>query len=75
MNQTILVCQNRTCKSSGSSQVLKAFQAYSITHTQFVGCGCLGKCGNGPMVLILPQKIWYERVSVEKVKTIVEQYS
>ena len=72
-NKTVLVCQNRTCKASGSVKVLKAFQN-SICDVEIVGSGCLGQCGNGPMVLVLPEEIWYSRVSPHEVKTLIEQH-
>lgn len=74
MNTTILVCQNRTCKSVGSPKILKAFEEYSNLGLKVIGCGCLGQCGNGPMVLVLPQEIWYDRVTTSKVKSIIERY-
>lgn len=72
--KTVLVCQNRTCKASGSAKVLQAFQNCSLTDSEIVGSGCLGQCGNGPMVLILPEEIWYSRVTANEVKTLVEQH-
>lgn len=72
-SKTVLVCQNRTCRASGSIEVLAAFRAYSIPGLAVIGCGCLGQCGNGPMVLILPEETWYSRVRVDEVATIVEQ--
>ena len=74
LNKTVLVCQNRSCKSRGSARVLKAFQASAIPNTEVVGSGCLGQCGNGSMVLILPEEIWYDRVAPNEVKTLVEQH-
>ena len=74
MNKTVLVCQNRTCKLSGSTEVLRAFQAYSIPDVTVIGSGCLAQCGNGVMVLILPDKIWYSQVSPDKVKAIVKEH-
>ncbi len=68
LSRTVLVCQGHTCKSSGSAAVLKAFQAYSIPEVRVIGSGCLAQCGNGPMVLILPEEIWYDQVSRQKVK-------
>ncbi|MDJ0576914.1 MAG: (2Fe-2S) ferredoxin domain-containing protein [Xenococcaceae cyanobacterium MO_234.B1] len=74
MNKTVLVCQNRACKISGSTAVLQAFQAYSIPGVTVIGSGCLAQCGNGTMVLILPEEIWYSQVSPDNVKAIVEQH-
>ena len=74
MSRIVLICQNRTCKLSGSTEVLKAFQAYSIPHVRVIGSSCLAQCGNGVMVLILPEEIWYSQVSPDKVKAIVEEH-
>ncbi len=73
-SRTVWVCQGHTCKSYGSAAILKAFQAYSIPDITVVGSGCLAQCGNGPMVLILPEEIWYERVDLDEVKLLVEQH-
>lgn len=35
---------------------------------------CLGQCGNGPMVLMLPEEVWYSRVQPRDVPLIVEQH-
>jgi (2Fe-2S) ferredoxin len=59
----ILICQNRTCRKQGAAEVLAAFRSINIP--------CLGNCGNGPMVLILPTRIWYYRVYPHNVATIV----
>ncbi|HEY9644848.1 MAG TPA: (2Fe-2S) ferredoxin domain-containing protein, partial [Chroococcidiopsis sp.] len=36
--------------------------------------GCLGQCGNGPMVLVLPDQVWYCRVQPEEVAAVVERH-
>lgn len=74
---TVLVCQNRTCRKQGAKQVLAALNSYILPDVKIIGSGCLGQCGNGPMVLILrsstklsllkdkylePEKTWYARV-------------
>jgi len=46
----------------------------AIADITLVDCSCLGQCGNGPMVLILPEKIWYSQVQAEEVPLIVEQH-
>lgn len=74
MIKTVLVCQNRTCKLSGSAQVLKAFQSYSMPDVAILGSGCLAQCGNGAVVVILPGEILYTQVVPNQVKAIVEQH-
>ena len=73
-SRTILVCQGHTCSLSGSAQVLVAFQVNSPPDVKIAGCGCLGQCGNGPMVLILPEETWYSEVSCKAVTIIIEQH-
>jgi (2Fe-2S) ferredoxin len=67
----ILVCQNRTCRKQGATEVLATFRSINIPHITSEGCGCLGNCGNGPIVLILPAKIWYYHVRPQDILTIV----
>ena len=75
-SKTVLVCQNRSCKASSSAKVLQAFQNSlpDVENVEVIGSGCLGQCGNGPMVLILPDAIWYSRVAPHEVKILVEQH-
>ena len=73
-SRTVLVCQGHTCSLSNSAQVLVAFQVNSPSEVKIIGCGCLGQCGNGPMVLILPEKTWYSAVSCKVVTLIIEQH-
>ena len=68
----VLICQGRSCKSLGSAEIFKAFKNYSPTDLDIIGSGCLGQCGNGPMVLVLPQEYWYNRVSKSNVRALVE---
>ena len=67
----VLICQGRSCKSFGSVAILEAFKNYSCTNFEIVGSGCLGQCGNGPMVLFLPQENWYDRVSQKNIPVLV----
>ena len=82
--QKILVCQNRTCRKQGSAEVLAAFRE-SCQGTgdggtgetpvlRVEGSGCLGHCGSGPMVLVLPEEVWYSQVRVEEVPAVVERH-
>lgn len=73
-SKSILVCQNTTCRKQGSVQVLANFTAQLIPDVKVVGCGCLGQCGNGPMVLVLPEHTWYNDVDPEEVSRIVQQH-
>lgn len=70
----ILVCQNRTCHKQGSEAVLAAFQAQAPPTFLVYGSQCLGQCGNGPMVRIVPEDVWYWQVRAEEVPAIVQRH-
>lgn len=72
--KSVLVCQNRTCRKQGASKVLAAFQAHSTPGVEVVGSGCLGQCGMGPMVKVIPDEIWYCRVHPSEVPAVVERH-
>lgn len=79
--QTVLICQNRSCRKAGSAKVLAAFQAellslaaLSPADIQIIGSACLGQCGNGPMVLVMPEQVWYHRIQAEEVPAIVQRH-
>jgi (2Fe-2S) ferredoxin len=72
-SRVILVCQNRTCRRQGSAKVLAALQASAIADIAVKPTGCLGKCGNGPMVVVLPEQTWYFHVNPEALPSSIEQ--
>jgi uncharacterized protein (DUF952 family) len=67
---SVLICQHLTCRKQGSAKVLAAFRGLKTPNVTYEGCGCLGNCGNGPMVLILPARIWYYLVQPHDVPKI-----
>jgi len=69
----VRVCQNRTCKKQGAAKVLAAFAALSIPDVTVTASSCLGECGNGPMVLILPDMVWYSSVQPDEVSLLIEE--
>lgn len=70
----VRVCQNRACKKQGAAKVLAAFKASVVPGVTVTATGCLGQCGNGPMVLVLPDRIWYSGVRPSEVPMVVEQH-
>ena len=74
MSRKILVCQHETCPRQGSTVVLKALKTQVPSAVVVESTGCLGECGSGPMVLVLPDKVWYCNVRLEDVPRIVEQH-
>ena len=70
----VLVCQNRTCLKQNARAVLEAFQTHPVPGCVITKTGCMGQCGNGPMVRILPDNIWYCRVLPQEVADVVERH-
>lgn len=70
---TILVCQNTACRKMGAAVVLKRLQEQAVEDVAIAPSGCLGKCGNGPNLLVLPEKRWYERVRPEDIQIILAE--
>ena len=70
----VRVCQNRTCKKQGAVKVLAAFAALPIPGVTVTASSCLGQCGNGPMVLVLPDMVWYSGVKPEEVSLLIENH-
>ncbi len=70
----VRVCQHRTCKKQGAKEVLAAFAALPVADVTVTASGCLGQCGNGPMVLILPDMVWYSGLQPHEVRLVVEKH-
>ncbi len=68
----ILICQHLTCRKQGAAQILAVFKETTLTKIKYEGCGCLGRCGNGPNAIVLPARIWYHRLRPQDIPEIVE---
>jgi NADH-quinone oxidoreductase subunit F len=76
----IMVCCGTGCKAVGSLDVLKALQ----TEVSAAGLGvqvipevkrtgCHGFCSRGPLITILPQNLFYQRVKPEDAGEIIQK--
>ena len=36
--------------------------------------GCFNQCGNGPMVVVYPENVWYGAVTSEKARRILQEH-
>ncbi|MBD2311724.1 (2Fe-2S) ferredoxin domain-containing protein [Desertifilum sp. FACHB-1129] len=70
----VRICQNTSCRKLGSAKVLAAFQALPVEGVEILATRCLGQCGNGPMVLVLPDAIWYGGVHPDEVPAVVTKH-
>ncbi len=74
----ITICGGTGCTAFGSLSVTEAFEAElrarGVADTVSVKkTGCHGFCEKGPVVVILPSKVFYANVQVEDVERVVER--
>jgi len=74
LKKEILICQHRTCLKDGSSKVLQEFRAASVSGLFVNGCGCLGLCGSGPIVLVADEQVYYWHIKPRDVAIIVKEH-
>ena len=64
------LCHGLCCQKDGSKKLLTALKSQTPKDTKIIPSGCLGKCEDSPIVLTLPRKIFYQRVSLEDIPRI-----
>ncbi|MDS0474092.1 CbiX/SirB N-terminal domain-containing protein [Natrinema sp. 1APR25-10V2] len=71
----VAVCMNQTCAEQGSPAVLERLrqEARDSEHcdARITRSSCLGRCGDGPMVAVYPDGVWYGDVASEDAERIV----
>ncbi len=78
-NQMVVtICGGTGCIAFGSQVVEKAFRdelaARGLSETVPVKCtGCHGFCEKGPIVVILPQRVFYPNVQIADVPEIIDK--
>lgn len=79
----IFACQNRTCRRDGSQTALEVLRHELALHgltesVELHETGCLGQCGNGPMLMVLQtaarQEVWYDRVQANEIPLVVKEH-
>ncbi|MEL6332917.1 MAG: (2Fe-2S) ferredoxin domain-containing protein, partial [Cyanobacteria bacterium J06626_26] len=70
----IQVCQYRSCQRFNSAAVLKALKQHASPELMVAASSCLGQCGSGPTVRVVPDNVWYCRVRPQDADEICEQH-
>lgn len=55
--EEVRVCTNRTCRRQGSFETVHILSGIAPPNVSVNSCGCLGRCGAGPNLVILPAGI------------------
>ena len=79
LQHRILYCSSAGCVSGGCDAVKSALKRAIdekglSSNVELVGTGCLGLCGEGPLVLVSSGPTLYQRVNEEAARRIVEEH-
>ncbi len=72
----VTVCAGTGCRAYGSLKVKEALEAElkkQNMNVEVLATGCLGFCEKGPMVVVHPDKYFYQSVKVEDIPEIVSK--
>jgi len=74
----VAVCTNQTCAADGAPAVLErlrqATRDSDACDARVTRSSCLGRCGEGPMVAVYPDGVWYGAVEPEDADRIVSSH-
>ncbi|MEW6262808.1 MAG: NADH-quinone oxidoreductase subunit NuoF [Thermodesulfobacteriota bacterium] len=75
----LLICGGTGCHSSGSAQVRKALEAELrkqglAKEVMVVETGCNGYCAAGPVMVVYPEGIFYQRLTEKDVPVLVSEH-
>jgi len=75
----ILLCAGGSCISSGTDSVRSAFERELTSHgladeVEVVSTGCMGMCEIGPIAIVYPEGIFYQKVKADDVAELVEEH-
>jgi len=75
----VLVCSGASCVSSGSQAVAEALEQalkdLGLTEeVQIVRTGCMGSCDLGPVAVVYPEGVFYQKLTPEDSRVIAEEH-
>lgn len=71
MTKFLVICNGRTCTKYGSLGLLKFIRQKQIKGLTIKTQYCFGKCGNGCVVLYLPEEKFYTYVNKKTLLALV----
>lgn len=79
IRQQWLICRGTGCTSSGSDAVLhkmeEQIEKLGLEDVEAVLVGCLGYCGQGPIVKVEPDNVFYVHVQADDVEELMETHA
>jgi len=76
---TILICAGGACISAGEESVKQALEKeiekYALNDVvRVVETGCMGACSLGPLMVIYPEGVFYQKLTPQAARKIVEEH-
>ncbi len=76
---TILICAGGACISAGEESVKSALEKeiekYALQDVvRVVETGCMGACSLGPLMLIYPEGVFYQKLTPDAARKIVQEH-
>ena len=76
IEKSIIICGGTGCRGSGAGEVIETFKEEiekRKLNVKLKETGCHGFCERGPLVIIEPDGIFYQKIKPENVKEILEE--
>ncbi|MFC6989037.1 CbiX/SirB N-terminal domain-containing protein [Haloplanus sp. GCM10025708] len=74
----VAICTNQTCAESGAATVVERLRQgvrdADDCEARITRTSCLGQCGDGPMVAVYPDGVWYGGVTAGDTDRIVSSH-
>ncbi|MFO7660294.1 MAG: NADH-quinone oxidoreductase subunit NuoF [Candidatus Cloacimonadaceae bacterium] len=75
----LLICCGSGCVSAGALRIKEKFQAILkdkglLNEINIIETGCMGPCDLGPVMIVYPEGIFYQKVTVDDVEELVEEH-
>ena len=75
----LLLCSGTGCQASGSQAVREALKKELARHhleneIRIIETGCNGFCAQGPLMIVQPEDIFYQKLTAEDIPHLVEEH-